>query len=160
MSVVAERTFDADEIRAVMTHPDMWATIAEDGQNPDDYSPDMDSTAYLLMRVGGETVGLYTMRAVNAVTLEMHVNVVKAHRRRHSHATGIAALRWVYHNAEKYQKIVAQIPVIYGNVKRFALDMGFQLEGVNRLSYQKNGEIMDQWALGATRGEIEAILYE
>ena len=52
-------------------------------------------------------------------------------------------------------KVIAQVPFLYPNVKDFCLKNGFVVEGINRLSHQKDGVIVDQWLLGITRDEIE-----
>ena len=62
------------------------------------------------------------------------------------------------YSPDKYQKLVAQVPVIYPNVIKFTEMAGFQQEGTNRASYRKNGALYDQIWLGITRDEIKSFL--
>jgi RimJ/RimL family protein N-acetyltransferase len=149
----AVRTYDNELVARLMRLPELWATVAEDGQNPDLYVPDCENACWLLMIEGEELVGLYNLHAHNSVTVEIHAHVFPEFRKKHSYDTGIAALSWVIDNSD-YQKVVAVIPTIYLNVKRFTCSFGFKEEGVNRKSYLKSGELVDQWLLGITRDEI------
>ena len=157
--MIAIRTYDAEIIEGLMRMPDIWATVAEDGQNPDDFKADCEGECWLLMMDGENFVGAYNLHSHNSVTVEIHAHVLPTHRKQYSYATGIAALQWVTDNTN-YQKVVAVIPTIYENVKRFTCSFGFQEEGINRKSYLKNGEIVDQWLLGITRDEILETLKE
>lgn len=106
------------------------------------------------MEVDNEVAALYNIHARNSVTAEIHAHVVPKHRKQYSKETGYHALRWIYENAPTYHKVVAQIPVIYENVRQFTIGFGFQDEGINRQSYLKDYQIVDQWMLGITRDEI------
>lgn len=158
-SLKIERTFDADIVRAVMLHPALWATVAEDGQHPEDFAPELMSECWLLVSDGPYVVGVYHIHAHNAVTVEIHAQILPKKRKDHSKESARKALKWILENTT-YHKVIAQIPTIYPNVKHFTLNSGFQEEGINRESYIKNGEVCDQWLLGITRPEIEAFLGE
>ena len=144
-----------------MTRPDIWETVAEDGQQAKDFEPDLDSDCWLLMS-DDEVIGLYNFHAHNSVTVEIHAQVLPDHRKEYSQETGLAALRWIYDyefdGGKVYQKVIAQIPVIYENVKRFTCGFGFKVEGINRKSYLKGGVIVDQYLLGITRDEIAEVI--
>lgn len=152
----ARRTYSVSLIKAVMLLPEIWATIAEDGQDPADFDPDVNDEIWLTMETGeGILVGLYNLHSRNAVTVEIHAQVLPEHRKEYSRATGLAALRWIRVNLPTCHKVIATVPALYPNVKKFTESFGFQLEGVNRASYLKEGELHDQWNLGITRGEID-----
>ena len=156
----AARTFDTELIKSIITRDDIWSTVAEDGRKKEDYAPNVTDECWLLMTSNDDVVGLYNLHAHNAVTIEIHAHVLPEHRNEHSKETGHEALQWIYSNSPEYKKVVAQIPVIYENVKRFTCGFGFKVEGVNRLSYLKNGAIVDQYLLGITRDEIKVYLNE
>ncbi len=160
MTVKAVRIYDKEKITEVMTSPEIWATVAEDGQYQSDFEPDVEGECWLAMIADGEVVGVYNIHAINSITAEIHAHVLPAHRVEHSFRTGAEALRWIYFEAPMYKKIVARIPRIYDNVKRFTCGFGFQVEGICRASYRKNGEIVDRWMLGITRDEIGEFLDE
>lgn len=153
MTLTVRRTYDPQTVREIMIEPSMWATIAEDGQDPGEYSPDMKGTCWLVMRDGDELIALYALDQVNGVMLEIHAQVLHQHRKEYSGATGKAVLQWIVENTD-VAKIIAWVPEIYPNVRDFTVSQGFQIEGTNRKSYLKNGELHDQWLLGITRDEI------
>ncbi len=159
--MIAIRTYDEQIIKSILFCPEIFKTIAEDGFLKENFELDCIGDCWLLMSNDDKTIGLYHLHPRNSVTLEIHAHVLPEHRKQHSKETGLAALQWILDYApDHYQKVIAQIPVIYENVKKFTCSFGFVEEGLNRLSYIKNGEIVDQWLLGITRTEIEGIFNE
>jgi hypothetical protein len=154
VSVKTYRTFDDEGLRRAMVDPDMWATVAEDGHDPANYKPDVVAECWLAMQVDGNVVAYYQLESRNTVTLEIHAQVLPEFRKEYSKATGEAALKWILENAPECQKVIAWVPSKYPNVRDFTLQFGFKVEGTNRKSYLKDGQLWDQWLLGITRGEI------
>ena len=153
--ITTTRTYDAYLVRSVITRPDIWATVAEDGQDPLTYAPDVHNDCWLTMTGPDDVlVGLYCLDQYNAVTLEIHAQVLPEHRKVYSRATGEAALAWVLENVPQCQKVIASVPAIYPNVRDFTLQFGFRVEGTIRHSYLKDGKVHDLWLLGITRDEI------
>ncbi len=149
---------DIPTILSVLTDPDIFATISEDGIKPEDLKIDVDSQCWLAMVSSSKFLGLYNLKPLSGVCLDIHAHVLPEFRKEHSKETGRAALQWIYANAPKYHKVEARIPVCYKNVRDFTCSFGFKEEGLSRLSYRKNGMLHDQYLLGITRGEIEAFL--
>lgn len=153
-----ERTFDAEIIKSVMLHPDIWETCAEDGQHPAMFEPETEADCWLNVLRGTSLVGMYNVHAHNSVTLEIHAQILPEYREECAKESSRQVLQWILDNAPEYQKVIAQIPTLYPNVKHFTMNAGFQEEGINRLSYMKNGKLYNQWLLGITKPEIEAFL--
>lgn len=151
MNVV--RTHNKVLIRAIVSTPDIRDRVCEDGFDFDAWEPNTDSDCWLLALEDDELVGVYLFVAKNRTTAEIHPHVLPEKRGKLSYTSCRKACEWVF-NAGK-QKIVAEIPVIYPEVKRFALKMGFSVEGLNRQSIQKKGELLDQWIVGLTKAEGE-----
>jgi len=149
--MIAERTYDPELVKSILTRPEIYETIAEEGSGA--FEPDMDRNVWLAMLVP-EIVGIYQIERINGITAQIHANVLPEYRKRYSKDTGWAALGWVMDNLPEIHKLIAVIPVIYPNVRDFTCSFGFVEEGLNRQSYQKNGAIHDQWILGITRPEI------
>lgn len=158
--ITASRIYDKQVVIDIITRSDIWATVAEDGQQIDEFNPDVEGECWLAMNDGETMVGLYNLHAHNAITVQIHAHVLPECRREHSKDTATAALTYIRDCAPDYLKVVAQIPFIYENVKNFTCGNGFQVEGVNRSSYIKDGKVVDQWMLGITRNEIEDFLNE
>jgi hypothetical protein len=155
ISLKVERTLDTGLIKDVVSK--MWDNVCEDGHSFDEWDPEPESCAWLTV---GEC-GLYSLHATNKTTLEMHAFIKPEHRKEYSDESGKAILKWILiESPAQYKKIITQVPKLYPNVKNFCLRHGFVLEGINRLSHQKNGELVDQWMFGITRDEIKEVLNE
>ena len=149
--MIIRRCLDVDLIRKIMTHPVIYEAISEDGAPwRDEYVPEMSGHWYLIGWVNDTPIGLMIYHPVNGVTMECHVHVLPEYREEYAHEFGQQVLTWAWNNLPVH-KIVAQIPVIYPNVIAFAEKNGFIIEGVNRLSYMKHGQLHDQIYLGIAR---------
>ena len=148
------RTTDKELIKSIVTLPDLWATVAEDGQEPCTWEPDMGIAWLVAQDDDGQVMGLYSLIPNNCVTLEIHPYILPLYRGKKAYQSGREVLAWIGLTTS-YSKVVCQIPVIYKNVKLFAMRCGFKQEGINRLSYLKNGKIVDQWRLGVVLNEIQ-----
>lgn len=148
--MIVDRCYDTDVVRAILTHPAIYECIAEDGTPPrEDYIPSMIGAAYVIGIVGPDPIGLMVYHPINGITWECHVQVLPEYRKEFADEFFEKALEWAW--GMGVQKIVAQIPFLYPNVRDFDLRHGFQVEGINRKSYMKNGQIHDQWYLGIVR---------
>ena len=152
--MIVERTQDPELIKCVFSNPQIFATVAEDGQSATDIEPDMNRNIWLVMKDGSDVVALYQVERLNGITAQIHANVLPQYRKIRSKETGRLALDWVMEHLPDIHKLIAVVPVIYPNVRDFTCSFGFREEGLNRESYLKNGEIHDQWILGITRPEI------
>lgn len=156
--IIAERTYDDGLIREIMTLEAIWATVAEDGQVKSDYQPDSYGDCWLTLKEEDEVLGLYQFKVKNRVLLQCHPAILPEHRNRALEASK-AAFLWILEYAPGYKKMSAEIPRIYRNVKLFAMQCGFKVEGLSRSSYLKSGKLVDVWQLGATKQELEYFCY-
>jgi RimJ/RimL family protein N-acetyltransferase len=148
--VLVARCYDVDVIKYVLTEKDIYERIREDGW-PDSsfYQPDIVNCVYIIGIVGSEPMGIATVCPINNVSCECHFSVLPGFRKVYAHEFAKKAIEWTFEAG--FHKIVAQIPFIYPKVKNFCVKTGFQVEGINRKSILKNGEIHDQWYLGLLR---------
>ncbi len=152
ISMILQRTHNSELIKSVVST--MWNSVCEDGHKIEDFDPKPEQNCW----VNIEDIGLYNLHPHNSTTLEIHAFILPNKRKENSVLTGKEILKWILENAPKqYQKIIAQVPFLYPNVKDFCINNGFQIEGINRLSHKKNGKIVDQWLLGITREEIKGL---
>ena len=150
------RTFNADLIKSVMTRPDMWATVAEDGFEAADWEPDVQE-CWLEARDDDGLIGLFNLHVLDNDTLQAHPMILTERRGLAAYQAGKLALKWVVNNSA-YKTIICKIPVIYRNVKAYALKLGFVKTDIIRREYTKGGKIHDMWNLAITRADIEATL--
>ena len=130
----------------VLSDPDIFKTVAEDGMTD---IPMPDSPLYLCGYVP-DLMGCFILHRQNSVTVECHVQVLPDFRQEHAEEFGKKVIEWTWKNTDAV-KIVAQIPLLYPNVKDFALRMGFEIEGSNTRSFRKNGMLYNQWYLGLSK---------
>ena len=149
------RTFDEKYIKSIVSK--MWDNVCEDGHSLDDFDPQTEANCWVRV----DDVGLYNLHPHNSTTLELHAFILPEKRKQYSRASCNELFRWILDKAPKqYQKIIAQVPFLYPNVKDFSLRQGFQIEGINRLSHLKHGDIHDQWLLGITIDEMKGVVDE
>lgn len=159
MSLLVQRTYDSEIVREIMTHPEIWDAVAEDDFTEDKFNIDCHQDCWLLVSDGKRKIGLYNLHAMNHTTLEMHIQILPNYRRKYARKSVPLFYNWVLNEAPKqYKKLIANIPAIYKNVRDFAEENGFTLEGTYTKAYKKNGEIVDLWLLGATTEELKATL--
>jgi len=156
--MIISRTQDCAVIKSVMKHPEIWKVAAEDHIEIAEWEPEVKGECWLQIVVNDELIGLYNIHALNSVTAEIHAQVLPEYRKKHSKLSAALVLAWIIENEPQYQKIVANIPLLYENVINFTLNAGFQCEGVNRQSYLKDGKLYDVAMLGITKPEIVAFL--
>ena len=142
----------AEEVRAILCDPELFGRIAEDGA--EENIPFDGHQCYMMIMVDGKAVGVWILYPVNRSTLNLHCNIL-CQFRHYGKEAGKLILEWfIDEGPEQYQKLNAEIPVIYPEVYHFTKGFGFVDEGVNRQSIMKNGKLEDQIRLGITRDEI------
>lgn len=146
------RAVTAEEVSPILKDEEIFARIAEDGHSADGYNISMDNCFMLIVK-DNIVIGVWCLYPVNKTTLNIHCNVLKDYRE-HGKEAGRLILEWFSTECpEQYQKLNAEIPIIYPEVYHFTKSFGFRDEGINRTSIMKNGKIVDQWRLGITREE-------
>ena len=146
-----EPTCDEELIRGIVTHPAIWPHVSDDGSQLESYSPPMDGAAWLRV-VDRETLGVYMIHQHNAVTFEIHTCLLPAAWGGKARQAGNLVLDWIFTNTQ-CQKLITQVPETNKLALRYAQRCGLVVEGKNRQSFLKNGELIDQIQLGITKKE-------
>jgi len=155
---VIERTFDADLIKSIVKRPDIWATIAPDGKEPDGWEPNL-KECWLKVMHNEQIAGLFNYHVVEPDTLEVHPMILHEYRGTVALDAAKQSLRWIVENSP-YQAIKCLVPDLFRNVRLFAMQCGFVKTNKKYQIYPKNGKIYDMWELVITRSDIEAKHYE
>lgn len=145
-----ERTFDYELVNSILTHPEIYKTIADDAAPPIEKYKTPESEEIIYLVAAGEPIGVMIYHPTSSITVDCHVQVLPQHRKQYAKAFGEAVINWLWKNTS-FLKINAQIPFCYPNVCEFAVLNGFEVEGTNKCSYLKNNQIHDQWYLGLAR---------
>lgn len=157
--ITLKKAETVEEVDLILRDPELFARIAEDGV--DNYETPFDGhQRYMMIMKGDEPIGVWNLYPLNTVTLNIHCNILEAHRE-HGKIAGRLILDWFVNECPgQYQKLNAEIPMVYPEVYHFTKGFGFQDEGINRLSISKNGLLVDQWRLGITRQEVAGMIQE
>lgn len=149
--LVIEPTRNADEIRSVLCHPDIYPRIHQDGSSSaEDYQLKMpDSALFLAGYQGDQIIGVMIFDALTPYVYDCHVHVLPDHRE-HALEFARATFQHLWDHTSAI-KITAQIALIYPDVIKFAQKCGFKCEGINVGSYVKHGQIFDQAYMGLQR---------
>lgn len=122
------RCFSIDEIDSVLKHPDIWPLISDTVELQD--TPINDDIHYLFEE--GVVFILHPLKDA----LQIHANILPNHREK-AHRTALEALEYGF---EINDRIVAEIPVRFGNVygftRKYMNDDGV-INGVHHLSLEK-----------------------
>jgi RimJ/RimL family protein N-acetyltransferase len=147
--LVATRIYDSTLIKQVMR--EMVEEIAEDGYNFEQFKPDVNGESWVAIHDSSEIKAIYNFHAMNSSTLMIHSHVLKKFRNS-SLVIGQEALK--YFSTTGYHKLIAEVPANYRHIRIYLLKLGFRFEGINRESYLKNGQYIDQHRFGIVAGEI------
>lgn len=138
-----ERTYNTKLITKIITHPDIYDYVADDGSPPsEDYAPMLSDSIYYLVC----DAGMFIYAPINAITWEVHSCVLPSWRGK-SIQFAKASIDWMFDNTECL-KIITHVPSYNKRALVYAERAGMVTEGVNRMSFAKNGEIYDQTLLG------------
>ncbi len=152
--VTCERIFNTVTAQAIFNT--CWDEVSADGVAG--YTPDVIGENWVGLIADGQYVGVYRFHQTATHTWEGHAHMIPDKRKAYTKASASPIKRWMLENLEGLEKINVTIPALYQNVVRFTESIGFIREGVDRMSFMKNGELHDQVKLGMTRAEIEGSL--
>lgn len=143
-----ERTRDMGLVRAILSHPAIWPHIHDDGvEEPGPV--DADGLYWLLIDGGA---GVFLLHQHNTVTYEVHTCLLPEMWGDKAKEATYLCRRWMFEHTP-CRKLITNVPAYNLLALRFAKRCGMTTEGVNRKSYLKNGELMDQHVLGLTKEE-------
>ena len=155
--ITLKRAETVEEVDAILRDPELFDRIAEDGS--EDYETPFDGhQCYMIIMSGEKAIVLWNLYPANMVTLNIHCNLLKPYRK-YGRESSLLILEWFLADCPKqYEKLNAEVPFIYPEVYHHTKNHGFIDEGVNRKSIMKGGELVDQWRLGVTKGEVEMFM--
>lgn len=145
-----ERTSDMGVVHSILSHPAIWPHIHDDGAI--ECAPTDHDNFYWMLVSDGAPAGVFLLHAHNLVCYEVHTCLLPR-------IWGDGALQaarlcraWMFENTP-CQKLITNVPAYNVVALRFARRCGFTQEGVNRQSFLRNGELLDQHVLGLTKKE-------
>ena len=145
------QTLDESAIKAVVTHPAIWPHVSDDSCDLETYTPPLVGFIWLEV-VDEQSLGMYLVHPHNCVTYEIHTCLLPIAWGGKARQAGKLVLDWIFANTN-CQKVVTQVPQTNALALRYAKRCGMVVEGNNRQSYLKNGQLLDMTQLGITKKE-------
>lgn len=144
------QTQDAEEIKNFIT-PDLFYEVGADDMSYEEFEPNF-RLGYLMQKME-DFEGLWILERRSGVILCVHPAIPKKFRGRLVNKAAKEFYSYIIENMD-FEKLVSETPVIYRHIKLFALQQGLRVEGLLTKSFEKDGELHDQWIMGISRQEI------
>lgn len=149
-----QRLNDSKIIKYFLTDPDLWKRISETEQVMGDFTPVINDLIHWVgLYEDDRLFGMLIIHPENSVSALVHINILHNDRYKLSKQAGNLCLDYMI-NKTDYQKFHTKIPIIYDKVMKFVEYFGFTVEGIQRMSINKNNILVDQILYGITRKEI------
>jgi RimJ/RimL family protein N-acetyltransferase len=139
-------------IREILRHPRLYDACADDfAPARENFVPREDlESIYLLVKDGGEVLGLFALAPMNQVCYEIHTRILPAGWGKRAKEAALAVIPWVWANTSA-RRLTTCVPSYNRLAIRFAERAGMTRYGVNPRSWQKGGELFDQVLLGISK---------
>ena len=156
-SLQFHRSFDAERIRRILTHPKVYPSITDDGCPPHDQYviPDPRQFLYVMALDRGELLGCFAFQAVNSICYDVHTcllpHAIFPRGRPLAAARGVVS--WIWQNTP-CRRIITRVPTCNPLALHFARKAGMIMFGTNERSWLKGGKLHDQIYLGISKPEV------
>jgi RimJ/RimL family protein N-acetyltransferase len=144
-----ERSFDYGLIREILTHPQVYPHISDDGSPaPAEFQPlQSEAVWYIVVRDEDEVLGLWMLHPHNSICWECHTCFLPHAWGSRACVAGRLLSQWVWEHIP-CRRIIGNVPACNRLALAYMKRIGFEEFGVNRASFLNNGRIYDQICLG------------
>ena len=149
--MILTRTRDMGLVGSIVAHPAIWPHIHDDATAEFQPIPDHEAMHWMLVD-DGAPAGVFLVHAHNTVCYEMHTCLLPRTWGQQAKDAAQMLLRWAFEDTD-CQKMITTVPAYNRPALRFAKAGGMSQEGINRASFMRNGELIDQIMLGITKQE-------
>jgi hypothetical protein len=151
--VILERTKDLELIKAFMMQPEIFRVASEDSASAEQEFTAHDREIWMFAIKDSVAVGIVHSHLENGTTAWFHPYIMKSHKKDYLILIKVF-LQWF----DKYfpievQKLNAHVPTYAKQAYKATINAGFKDEGLNRLSFMKNGKLWNRHLVGYIRGE-------
>lgn len=156
--ITFERSFDYELIRKVLTHPRIYPYISDDGSPPlEKYQPVASEAIWYVVvydqrAEDAHLLGLWVFVPENFVCWEVHTALLPRAWGPRGQLAARMLPKWIWTNTP-CRRIITNVPSNNRLARRFALQAGMKIYGINRASWMKNGVLCDQICLGLSKDE-------
>lgn len=126
---------------------ELYDRISDDYTDAENWQPD--KSIWIGYYENDECLALLSASDENAIVLNIHLHIPEKNRGKDSFKIGNGLVKFIEKHCDKrFVKINVKVPVIFKDSIRFSEKLGFLKEGVDRMSYIKNGKIIDRIMFG------------
>jgi RimJ/RimL family protein N-acetyltransferase len=149
-----EKTINADLIRSIVTHPQIYPHVSQDGApTAEEWEPTFGCEFYIaVVDDDGGCLGIFILVPTNSATVAIHTCLLPHAWGEKAHEASLGIQQWVWENTE-FVRLITDVPAYNRLALRFAKRAGLVEFGVNPKSCRKHGKLWDQVMLGVSRGE-------
>lgn len=138
-----------DDINKIILDPSVQDDISDD-PTKGSVIQSLSNYEWIGVVEDGQIQGLFVLITLNSISVEIHTCLLPSLRGSKAFQAGELILNLIFKN---YEKVISWVPENNRKAKLFSLRLGFQVEGINRASFLKNGKLQDQILVGLTKGE-------
>jgi hypothetical protein len=138
--MIVQRTLDVGVCLSILTNPEIFDLISEDGATFNDLEVDV-IKHYWLSIYDKELIGVMQIKPITSSCYEGHIHILKQHRKEHSNAAGDGIIKWCKENLKG--TLYAHTPSYCKNVINFLERFEFSNTGFIPKAWSKNGELND-----------------
>jgi RimJ/RimL family protein N-acetyltransferase len=147
-----ERTFDAELIRNVLTHPKIYAGMGDDFSPAaaDFVPPDPERVWYVAAWDGQQLLGLLAFNPMSEILFLIHCCLLPCAWGPRAVEAVRAAVAWMWEHSPAV-RIIGMTPAYNRLALRLALRSGFKEFGVNPRCHQHGGVLWDEVLTGVSK---------
>jgi len=138
---VVTRCTDTALLNDICLDPALVESISDDFFDKEHYSIEKDGV-WLKCDRAAVCVGMVQVKIASPLDLRVHIVIPKKHRV-NCCLIGKAFVAFLEQNKGRYIKLSTRVAEKYDNVIRFTERLGFTVDGVDKLSYQQDGQLYD-----------------
>ncbi len=135
------RCTDYALVRDICLEPEILHRLSDDFFDIETYEPENDGI-WLRCDRDDTCVGIVKMSIMSPLDLRIHINIPKKHRISCLHI-GRAFINFVEQRIGCYVNLSTRVGEQYTSVIKFAEKIGFTNDGLDRVSYKRDGKIYD-----------------
>jgi RimJ/RimL family protein N-acetyltransferase len=152
--MILERTKDLELIKTFMMQPEIYKYASEDNAIANPEFTESGREVWLLAIEDNKAIGIVNSHLENGTAAWFHPYIMRDHKEKYLTLVNLF-LKWFdQFFPVEIQKLNAYIPTYARKAYEIAMKAGFKGEGLNRMSYFKNGKLWDRHLVGMIRSEI------
>lgn len=140
---------DAAEATRIIQHPAVADLVCDDHSTGYQVT-DGDLGRWVGVYLDERLCGAFLLVPCNSITIEIHTCLLPELHGKPAIDAARQVLALIFN---KFRKVVTHVPVNNRRAALFAARLGFRTEGMNRKSFLKHGELLDQQLMGLTHEE-------